>query len=234
MSHFEVSLRLVYINYRKAQLSIIKFYFVDAEENKKPTETGGRLNSVGAFIWDLVKILIIALIIIIPFRRYVAEPFVVSGSSMLPNFHNHDYLIVDRFSYIAGNPQRGDVIVLLYPKDVSQFFIKRIIGLPGETVCFNKYCNTDGQPDGHVYIVNAQHPEAWQLSESYLPSNTETSSSPAPVHLASGQYFVLGDNRTGSSDSRVWGILPSDDIVGKVWVKIYPFSDFGAFHTPSY
>lgn len=207
---------------------------MDSEENKNSVESGGGFHSVGAFVWDLTKILLIALIIIVPFRRYIAEPFVVSGSSMLPNYHNHDYLIVDRFSYITGSPQRGDVIVLLYPKDTSQFFIKRIIGLPGETVCFNKYCSADGQPDGHVYIVNAQHTDPWQLNESYLPSNLETSSSPSPVRLGTGQYFVLGDNRTGSSDSRVWGILPSDDIVGKVWVRIYPFSNAGFFRTPSY
>ena len=99
--------------------------------------------SVGAFVWDLVKILLIALVIIVPFRMFVAEPFVVSGSSMLPNFYNHDYLIIDRFSYLSGNPVRGEVIVLKYPKDPSQYFIKRVVGLPGETVeirGFRYYC----------------------------------------------------------------------------------------------
>ncbi len=190
-----------------------------------PGNPNGALQSVGAFIWDLVKILIIALIIIVPFRMFVAEPFVVSGSSMLPNFQNHNYLIVDRLSYITGAPKRGDVIVLLYPKDTSQFFIKRIIGLPGDTVELE---------NGYVVIKNSQWPQGQRLAEPYLPDQSETFGSPDPVVLGSGEYFVLGDNRTASSDSRVWGILPRNDIVGRVWVRIYPFSDAGFIKTPTY
>jgi len=190
-----------------------------------PAQEGSPWRAVGAFVWDLVKILVIALIIIIPFRAYVAEPFVVSGSSMLPNFHNNDYLIVNRLTYITGNPQRGDAIVLRFPKDPSQFFIKRVIGLPGETVELQQ---------GNVVIVNSQNPQGLTLKESYLPAGLETLGSNGPVHLGSGEYFVLGDNRTASSDSRVWGILPRDLIIGKVWLKAFPFSDFGVFHTPSY
>lgn len=182
---------------------------------------------VGVFIWDLVKILIVALVIIIPFRTFVAEPFVVSGSSMLPNYYNHDYLIVDRLSYLKGQPQRGEVVVLRYPKDPSQYFIKRIVGLPGETVEFSQ---------GHVIIVNAEHPEGqgMTLDESYLPSQVETFAANQSVHLGSDEYFVLGDNRNASSDSRVWGILPKDNIVGKVWVRVYPFSRAEVTKTPVY
>lgn len=203
-------------------------------QNQQNQSDGSPLKAVGAFIWDLVKILIIALIIIVPFRMFVAEPFVVSGSSMLPNFHNYDYLIVDRLSYITGSPQRGDVIVLLYPKDTSQFFIKRIIGLPGDTVCFNSLCDPKAQSDGHVYIENQQHPQPWLLVEPYIPAGVETLAAPGNVTLGSNEYFVLGDNRTASSDSRVWGILPRNDIVGRVWVRIYPFSDAGFIKTPTY
>lgn len=181
--------------------------------------------AIGSFIFDLIKILVVALIIIIPFRMFIAEPFVVSGSSMLPNFHDRDYLIIDRLSYHTASPQRGDVIVLKYPKDTSQFFIKRIIGLPGETVSFNQ---------GHVIVTNDQHPDGWVLDEPYLPIQTETFGSPAPVHLGSGEYFVLGDNRTASSDSRVWGILPADDIVGRVWLRVFPASRYMHFTTPTY
>ena len=144
---------------------------------------------------------------------------------MLPNFQNHDYLIVDRISYSFSSPKRGDVIVLLYPKDTSQFFIKRIIGLPGETVEFS---------EGHVIIVNSQYPEGLTLNEPYLPSQVETFAASQKVTLGSGEYFVLGDNRTASSDSRVWGILPQNDIVGRVWTRVYPFSDFGFIKTPNY
>jgi signal peptidase I len=198
-------------------------------KNQEVSEGGSSWQAVGSFIWDLVKILVIALIIIIPFRTFVAEPFVVSGSSMLPNFHDNDYLIVNRITYALGNPQRGDVIVLRFPKDPSQFFIKRVIGLPGEKVCFSPNCQ--GQ-DGHVYIFNSQHPEGQKLNEPYLTEATYGQSQTSP--LGSDEYYVLGDNRTASSDSRVWGILPRDLIIGKVWLKVFPFSDFGLFHTPTY
>ena len=200
---------------------------MDEQQNKNsPTPSDSSFGqTVGSFVWDLVKILVVALIIIVPFRMFVAEPFVVSGSSMLPNFQNHNYLIVDRLSYLVGQPTRGDVIVMRFPKDTSQFFIKRIIGLPGETVKIQQ---------GYVIIINKDHPEGFRLSEPYLPSQTETYGSTNPVTLGTGEYFVLGDNRTASSDSRVWGILPANDIVGKVWVRVYPFSVAGFFHTPTY
>ncbi len=181
--------------------------------------------SVGQFLWDLVKILLVALIIIVPFRMFIAEPFVVSGSSMVPNYHNKDYLIIDRISYRSNPPKRGDVIVLKYPKDTTQFFIKRIIGLPGEKISFD---------NGAVIITNAEHPNGWRLTEDYLPAGTETGGRTDPVTLGSGQYFVLGDNRTASSDSRVWGILPEDDIVGRVWLRVFPLGSFGFLKTPSY
>ncbi|MCL5666726.1 MAG: signal peptidase I [Patescibacteria group bacterium] len=183
------------------------------------------MRAAGSFIWDLVKILIIALVIIVPFRMFIAEPFVVSGYSMMPNFHDKDYLIIDRISYRFSPPQRGDVIVFKYPKDTSQFFIKRIIGLPGEKVQIKQ---------GHVVIYNNEHPEGFVLNEPYLPSQTETLGSGNIVTLGSGEYYVLGDNRTASSDSRVWGILPKDDIVGKVWLTVFPPSRFGFFHRPNY
>lgn len=200
-------------------------------QNKNPESQsdGSSWQAVGAFVWDLVKILVIALVIIIPFRTFVAEPFVVSGSSMLPDFHNNDYLIVNRLTYTLGNPQRGDVVVLRFPKDPTQFFIKRVIGLPGEKVCFAPNCQ--GQ-DGHVYIYNSQNLQGLKLVEPYLSEVTYGQSQ--VTALGSNEYYVLGDNRTASSDSRVWGILPRDEIVGKVWLKVFPFGDFGVFHTPSY
>ncbi len=193
-------------------------------KSQNPAAQAARVG-VGAFVWDLAKILLIAALIIWPFRTFVAEPFVVSGSSMLPGYHNHDYLIVDRFSYITGSPQRGDVIVLRYPKDPSQFYIKRVIGLPGETVKISQ---------GHVIVINQEHSEGLVLNEPYLTSQSETIGKTEPTRLGSEEYFVLGDNRTASSDSRVWGILPHDDIVGKVWARVFPFSTAGMMSTPNY
>ncbi len=194
-------------------------------QNQNPEIDQNTWRSAGAFVWDLFKILLFAALIIVPFRMFVAEPFVVAGSSMVPNFHNHDYLIVDRLSYLKGNPQRGDVIVLKFPKDTSQFFIKRIIGLPGETVKIQQ---------GFVWVTNKEHPEGFKLNEGYLPAAIQTLGRSDPETLGSDEFFVLGDNRNASSDSRVWGILPRDDIVGKVWSRVYPFGQAGFFHTPSY
>ncbi len=173
---------------------------LNQNQNPVPEQGGSGFKTVGLFFWDLLKIFIVALVIIVPFRMFVAEPFVVSGSSMVPTFHNGDYLVVDRLSYRFSPPKRGDVIVLKFPKDTSQFFIKRIIGLPGDTVKFSQ---------GHVVIVNSQYPEGLVLNEPYLSSPTETLGQSMATPLGSNEYFVLGDNRTASSDSRVWGILPA-------------------------
>jgi len=181
--------------------------------------------SVGAFIWDMVKILIIALVIIVPFRMFVAEPFVVSGSSMLPSFHNRDYLIINRISYHFSSPQRGDIVVLKFPKDPSQFFIKRVIGLPGETIQLKQ---------GSVIITNSENPDGMVLKEPYLSSQNETQGRTEATKLGSEEYFVFGDNRTASSDSRIWGVLPKKNIVGKVWARVFPISSASFFETPAY
>ncbi len=184
--------------------------------------------SIGGFLWDLFKIFVIAFIITAPFRLFVAEPFVVSGSSMVPNFHDRDYLVVDRWTYRFNQPKRGEVIVFKYPKDTSQYFIKRVIGLPGETVSLSQ---------GHVVVYNQEHPEGWVLRENYLPSQIETLGivgGSGRLTLGEDQYFVLGDNRMASSDSRVWGILPKSDIVGRVFLRVLPVNQFGVIRGAAY
>ncbi len=190
------------------------------EENKQTNwEQEGQetAQTIGSFIWELVRVFVIALAIIVPLRIFIAEPFIVSGSSMVPNFHNREYLIIDKISYRSNEPERGQVIVLRYPKDPSQYFIKRIIGLPGETVKVDQ---------GSVYIYNDANPTGLKLGEEYLPNEGITFGSNEPITLGSEEYFVLGDNRLASSDSRVWGILPKEDIIGKVWVRVFPLSEF--------
>ncbi len=181
--------------------------------------------SVSGFIFDLGKVIVLVLAVVIPFRLLVAEPYVVSGNSMLPNYVNREYLIVDRLSYRFKAPARGDVVVLRYPKDTSQDYIKRIIGLPGESVRFE---------GGKVVIVNADHPEGFTVEEVYIPGQVPTLGSPEPVKLSDGQYFVLGDNRTSSSDSRTWGILPENDIVGRAFLTVFPVSRASVHHPVDY
>lgn len=158
---------------------------------------------------------VIALGIALFIRFFVAAPYIVSGSSMEPNFYDWHYLIVDRVSYHFENPQRGDVVVLDLPQDLSRALIKRIIGLPGETVVL------DGP---NVEIINAQHPNGFTLKEPYLDPNDIGGATNMRITLNQNEYFVLGDNRKVSADSRLWGTLPRKDIVGRVFLRLYPFN----------
>lgn len=176
-------------------------------------------------VWEIFKTVLICLAIILPIRYYIAQPFYVKGASMEPNFHEHDYLLVDEISYRLGSPKRGDVIVFRYPKNPQEYFIKRVIGLPGETVEIK---------DGAVFISSSSG-EATRLSESYLPLLTETVSQfNEPVVLQSDEYYVLGDNRNGSKDSRSFGPVNKDFIIGRSFFRGLPLSRVEIVKTPSY
>jgi signal peptidase I len=173
-----------------------------------------------AFIWEIVKIVIISLAIIIPIRYYLIQPFFVRGASMEPNFANAQYLLINEISYRFEEPTRGEVIVFRYPLDISQYYIKRIIGLPGETVEIK---------DSQVVIYNSDFPQGMILGESaYLPEKTITWGN-IKVELGEDEYFVLGDNRQASSDSRQWGVLPRQDIIGRVWLRAWPLNEMEVF-----
>ena len=162
--------------------------------------------------WELVRFAIVALIVVIPVRIFIAEPFVVSGSSMVPTFENGNYLIVDKISYELGDPNRDDVIVFRYPGDTTKFFIKRIIGLPNETV--------DIKGAG-VTIVNAAYPEGLKLLQPFVKN---TANNDTHLVLKNDEYFVMGDNRSGSSDSRYWGAVKRNLIQGKAFLRLLPLS----------
>lgn len=168
----------------------------------------------------------IVLVIVVPLRTLVFQPFLVRGSSMEPNYHNGDYLIVDELSYRLREPERGEVIVFQFPGNPSQRYIKRIVGLPGETIEIK---------DGKVVLYNeVGGRKAVVLDESpYLSSQTETTGS-LKVTLKSNEYFVLGDNRLFSSDSRAWGVLPRDKIIGRVLIRVFPVSGLAYIQAPNY
>ncbi len=176
-----------------------------------------------SFIWEFLKIIIIAAIIVFPVRYFLFQPFIVKGESMVPNLQSGDYLIVDEISYRIGNPQRGDIVVLKYPLDTTQRFIKRIIGLPGETVEIK---------NGKITILKDS--KNLILDEKkYLPSLLNTDGD-VNVTLGTGKYFVLGDNRQFSYDSRRWGILPREDIIGRAVFRVFPISTMSYIAEPSY
>ena len=164
--------------------------------------------------------IVIAVACAIAIRLFIAAPYVVSGSSMEPNFHDWNYLIVDRLTYDFALPQRGDVIVLDLPQETSRALIKRIIGLPGETIVLSG-------PNPTVTIINTAHPEGMTLVEPYIDEANYGGATNTRYTLGAEQYFVLGDNRRVSADSRIWGLLPRADIVGRVGLRLYPFNALG-------
>lgn len=175
------------------------------------------------FIVDLIKTGAVVFVIAFALRYFVVQPYIVDGESMLPNFHNREYLLAEKVSYSIDKPQAGDVIIFQYPKNPSLNYIKRIIGLPGDTVKI---------ADNKITIVNAKHPSGAILTEDYIPKDflTETpTNGPYEITLKESEYFVLGDNRKHSSDSREWGPLPESNILGRAWVTLIPL-DSAAFH----
>jgi len=167
------------------------------------------------FFTELLKFAIIAVVIVAPIRLFVAKPFIVSGASMEPTFQTGQYLIVDELTYHFEQPQRGDVIIFKYPLDPSQYFIKRIIGLPGETV------NIRG---GTVSITKADG-TTLNLPEGYVKNIGNGAD--MSVSVPQDRYFVMGDNRPESSDSRYWGLLPHANIVGRAYVRLLPVNEIG-------
>lgn len=194
----------------------------------EPSSTDSNVNtssfSIVQYIGELVKIIIIAAAIILPIRLFVVQPFYVKGLSMYPTFDSNDYLIVDEVSYRFTQPTRGDVVVFMHDQVDHKYFIKRVIGLPGETV---------EVVDSTITIFNAEHPNGFILDEQLY----------APIHgpsmlvrtaLKDDEYFVLGDNRPVSYDSRRFGPIHKSEIAGRVLLRGLPFDKFQFFSTPQY
>lgn len=160
---------------------------------------------------EVVVFLLLAVLIVIPFRLFVAQPFVVDGASMEPTYANGEYLIIDQLTYRFAEPKRGDVVTFRYPEDPSVFFIKRIVGLPGETVVVDDERVTVTTPGvGTVELV-----EPYAKFDGPLFGRQSTT-------LGDDEYFVLGDNRPRSADSRVWGALPKENILGRAYLRLLP------------
>ncbi len=189
------------------------------------TQKENKFQAVSLFIFDFLKIFVIAVAIIIPIRWFLFQPFVVTGDSMRPNFEDGNYLVIDEITYRFREPMRGEVVVLRFPNDPSQFFIKRLVALPNERIVIE---------NGMAKIYNDQSPEGFLLDEPYLKEGSVTYGN-IDRKLGAEEYFVLGDNRLSSSDSRVWGPLPRRYIVGRVYLRVFPVREFEIFSTvPAY
>ncbi len=185
------------------------------EQTTDQAKNSGEQQAPGSFLsvlWETVRYAVIAAAIIIPIRIFIAQPFVVSGNSMFPTFKNGEYLIVDELSKYVDAYQRGDVVILRYPQDPSKYFIKRVIGLPGETVSVE---------NGVVTVSGGHLTEPITLDEPYV-KNPKIDT--LKRTLDDTEYFVMGDNRAQSSDSRYWGPVPKRLMDGKALLRLFPFT----------
>lgn len=179
--------------------------------NKTSTLKLPRSIRLWAFVENVLYIAA-AIILAVLIQSFVIRPFIVSGASMDPNIENGQYLLIDEISYRIHAPQRGDVIVFRAPPEPSKYYIKRIIGLPGETVQIT---------GGRVTIFNTAYPKGILLDESYL---THHQSDTLTTKVPDGEYFVMGDNRAASYDSRGWGTLPEKEIRGRALLRLLPIT----------
>ncbi len=183
-----------------------------------------KMKNLLSFIWETAKIVIVALAIVLPVRYFIFQPFIVKGQSMEPNFQEGNYLIVDQLSYRLRDPQRGEVVVFKYPYNPSQRYIKRIIGLPGEVLEIR---------DEKVMIFDENSQTMVLQENAYLPQG-DTTFGNLRLTLKENEYFVLGDNRLSSSDSRSWGVLPRDKIIGRVLFRLWPPAEASEISPPVY
>lgn len=173
---------------------------------------------------EIGEVVVISLFTVFIIRTYLMQPFLVSGASMEPSFQNGNYLLIDELSYRFREPMRGEVVVFRYPGDEKTFYIKRMIGLPGERVVVR---------DGIVYIYNSENLKGLTLDERYIPDDVKTTGN-VDTTLGAGEYFVMGDNRYYSFDSRNWGSVSREEIVGLARLRLLPIKEAQAFEAPQY
>ena len=183
-------------------------------ENLKP-----KSNTFKSIVKEIFIFGLIAFGVVLPFRIYIAEPYIVDGASMDPTFETGDYLIVDKISHKLSRSDRNSVVVFKYPNDPSKNFIKRIIGLPGDIMTMK---------DGVVSVVNSENPKGFNVNQPYVVYKCLSLSSKCVSSfqktLGPDQYFVMGDNRQESFDSRSWGPVPANNILGKPVLRLWPLN----------
>jgi signal peptidase I len=192
---------------------------VSSKNSQSPSSVSTGLKAFGGLVLETIKVVLISMAIILPIRYFLVQPFYVEGASMEPTFSSNQYLLVDELSYRFEAPQRGEVVVFRYPRDPRQFFIKRVIGLPGETIAIKK---------GTIY-VNDQ-----AIRENYLDEFRIGDATIDSVTLGPDQYWLMGDNRANSLDSRIFGPVDKKFIIGKVWFRGWPADKFSFFQAPQY
>lgn len=179
---------------------------------------------IGGFFLDIIETFVIALAMFVLMYLFLFQPHQVKGNSMYPNFHDEEYLLTNKITYRLSEPKRGDVIVFKAPKNEEYDYIKRIVGLPGDTIKIE---------DCNVFINNQPLKEEY-LSENICTSSGRTWQAGKSIMLSENEYFVAGDNRPYSSDSRDWGTVPETNIVGKAWFRYWPADRIGIIRETEY
>lgn len=191
-------------------------------EKLTPTQQKSVFKGVLVAIFDFVKTVATIVILAIVIRVFVIQPYIVEGQSMEQSFQNNDYLITEKISFRFREPQRGEVVIFHPPDNPSVNYIKRIVGLPEDKVEVK---------DGSVFVNDEK------IYEPYLKSNEETLSPKNNDYvyiLKEGEYFVFGDNRNHSRDSREIGAIPEENIVSRVWFRLLPINNLKAFAAVDY
>lgn len=174
-------------------------------------------------LFEIVQIGVLSLALVMLIRTFVIQPFYVKGASMEPNFLDHEYLLIDEVAFRFREPIRGEIVVFRYPRNPREFFIKRVIGLPGETIEIH---------DGRVRVTNDEEQGGFVLTETYLEDSFTVGE--RRVTLGSDEYFLLGDNRDASLDSRIFGPVKRKEFIGRVWFRGWPPDRIGKFEPPFY
>jgi len=193
------------------------------EENNTPIEVPEKKSStLKSILKEVIIFAVIAFGIVLPFRYFIAEPYVVSGESMSPTFESGDYLIVEKISIKKDGPNRNDVIVFnlkdpTFKTDNERNLIKRVIGLPGETITMKGF---------EITIINKDNPEGFLLDEKFIVNKSDGDFT---ITLDKDEYFVMGDNRPKSYDSRSWGTLKEREIIGKPILRLLPIQNINFY-----
>lgn len=177
-----------------------------------------------AALFDFLQGIVVILALMVMVYLFVMSPQEINGASMEPNFYNGEFILTNKVEYRVGNPKRGDVVIFKSPKNKDIDYIKRVIGLPGDTVALrHNAIYVNGNKLEEAYLT----PGVVIFGESYLHENQE-------VTIPQGKYFVLGDNRPHSSDSREFGPIAKENFIGKAFLRYWPFSQFGTIPHPTY
>lgn len=198
---------------------------VEGQDTEQTQNQGQKSHVWRNELWDFVKTLLIFYVLYFVMRTYIAQPFLVKGRSMEQTFSDGDYLIVDQLSYNFTEPKRFEVVVFhtefIPGGNVNEYYIKRVIGLPGDRIVVK---------EGGVFLYEKNGPVATKLDEKYLIEGIKTlANTPIDVVLKDNEYFVLGDNRGNSSDSRYWGPVNKKYILGKPLVRLFPLNEMAIF-----